>query len=346
MLYFVWTTSVALAATSLLLMVGMIVARVVRNLRDRRLKERRAALIGAVLQWLDGQTGEQEVVRAWSADPAVLVVLSAELLSLLRGEEHSRLVALFEACGLPALLRRQVKQRHRPAALLAAENLRYFPGPQTTAVLTAALEHPHHDVRLTAALSLAEHDQAPDIRDLASRLEIGGSLTTGVMTALLRRIAQQQSDSLWAVSQDASAAPLLRVMALDALATTGNYALVPGITQLALNSTGDIAAQALRSLGRLGHPAAWPAVEAGLSSPEFAVRVQAASAAGRIGLLGLADKLAALLADDMWWVRYRAAEALAELGEVGRSLLHRASQAGNEAEARIAALALAEKGLR
>lgn len=346
MLYFVWTTSVALAAASLLVMAALIVARFIRNLRERRLKERRAALVGAVLRWLNGEGGEQDLIEAWRSDPIVLILLSSELLSLLRGEEHARLVALFEACGLPALLHKQVMQRHRRAAELAAESLRHFPGPRTTAVLTAALDHAYHDVRLRAALSLAEHDQAPDVRELASRLETGGTLSTRLTTALFRRIAPQQQESLWALCEDATAPPPLRVMALDALATTGNYALVAGMTRLAQEAGGDVAAQALRSLGALGHPAARPAVEAGLASPEFAVRVQAASAAGRIGLVDLADKVAALLTDDVWWVRYRAAEALAELGERGRRLLQRATEAGQEAERRTAALVLAEKGLQ
>lgn len=346
MLYHLWTASMALAAASLLIMAALIVARLVRNLRERRLRERRALLIGTVLGWLDGQISEQDAIKTWRAHQEVLVLLSAELLSLLRGDEHARLVALFETCGLPALLRRKLMQHQRAAALLAAENLRFFPGPETSAALTAALEHPYHEVRLTAALSLAEQNQAPDVRELTSRLEVRGNVSARVMTALFRRIAPQQTDSLWALCQDEAAPPLHRVMALDAVATTGNYALVEGITRVALNATGEVAAQALRSLGMLGHPAARPAVEAALASPEFAVRVQAASAAGRIGLVDMADKLAALLADDIWWVRYRAAEALAELGEEGRLRLRRAMADGQGAERRVATLVLAEKGLR
>jgi HEAT repeat protein len=101
----------------------------------------------------------------------------------------------------------------------------------------------------------------------------------------------------------------------------------------------------IRALGVLAHPAAEPAVIAGLSDQAWEVRAASAEAAGRIGLVSAAPLLVQALADGVWWVRFRSGEALSALGEKGVASLRLAAGVDQDVVRRAASLALAERGV-
>ena len=180
------------------------------------------------------------------------------------------------------------------------------------------------------------------------RLGLGTEQPSRTMVGLFRTIAQTQADEIKALVLEPGHNLDVRIAAIEALASTGDYSLVPVIAELALaaaDGTEELP-RYLHALGKLGHPSGRKAVLAGLSSASMAARAAAARAAGRIVLTESADRLGQMLGDPEWWVRFRAAEALFELGEAGLSRLRLAAGQGSDPARDAAATMLAARGPR
>ena len=340
-----WSASLILAGISILTMLGLVFARLLRDRRAWRQNQLRRELAHRIFRWLEGELPDEVVLGVAAKNSTLLASLAGELLGLVRGHDRDRLVAIFERAGLPGYLRRQLRHHRGSNRIAAAEALRDFPGPMTTQALLQSVQRGKGELKIAAALALADLNALPDARLLARWLGIGTLAHTRLSIDLFRRIAPSQTEALLAIAEGDDWPELARTVALEGLGSTSNYTLADRIGKIALKSGGNLAAKALQALAELGHPGAGHAVEAGLSSPDVSVRVQAANAAGRIGLSSLAGRLAALLSDDVWWVRFRAAEALIQLGAVGRDRLAAIAREGTGPAAQVASLVMAEKNL-
>jgi HEAT repeat protein len=231
--------------------------------------------------------------------------------------------------------------------LAAAEALADFGDDQSIERLRDALDDRNADVRLSAALALAASGEAPPVRTLIEKLGIGSTEHSLLIVGLFRDIAGDRPGEIRELVEDPDAHPAVKVAAIDALSNSGDYSLVPLISDLAMKADpcGEELPRYLRALGDFGHPAAAKAVEHGLESQAWWARAAAAQAAGRIGLAGAAERLVALLDDPQWWVRFRAAEALVAVGEEGRRLLRETARGDSQLAATAARLTLAEQGL-
>ena len=227
---------------------------------------------------------------------------------------------------------------------MAAEALGYFDDEASTVGLQAALSDPNPDVRLTAALSLAQSNRSPPVEVLVERLKIGTDERSLLVISLFKDLAEERSDELEALLADPSAPSGARMAAAQALAHSGRYAAVPLISRIIVQqeaSPHDVP-RLLRALGQLAHPAGADAVRFALGSPSPRIRAAAAEAAGKIGLVELTPELTALLAAEDWTIRFRAGEALVAFGGKGREALEAvaggpAQSVAGEAAARILA---------
>lgn len=339
-----WAVSVGLAGVALLIMCGLIFARLLAHRRDGALAARRRILIPLLL----GDASDETVRAAVAPGSPILNDLAIELIQLVRGEERARFVATSTRLGVTDQLRRTLARASVRARMVAAETLAHFPDPLTTDALEAALEDKSADVRFAAALSLASSDRAPDARRLVNLLGLGTREQSMLIVALFQEISRTRPGEIHALIDDAQCPPTVKVAAIEALAASGDYSLVPSIVALALaaDPAGEELPRYLRALGAFQHPAAAPAIVRWLGAPTSWVRSAAAEAAGRVGLVGTADTLIVLLDDPDWWVRFRAGEALVRLGESGRRLLVECSHGGTELARSAAHLTLAEHAVR
>ena len=122
----------------------------------------------------------------------------------------------------------------------------------------------------------------------------------------------------------------------------GDYQFLGGFEDLARDPSPEVAAAALRALGRVGHPAASGTVLAALGSTDWEVRSEAADATGRIGIAEAIGPLVFLLDDGEWAVRYAAGKSLRKLGAAGMEALQRAAREGTSRSQRTASLILSE----
>lgn len=340
-LFDLWAISLALSGLALAIMCGLIIARLVSGRRDRQSHLQRQKLLPLLLN-----EAADEELQLPGMEKA-LTKITIELIELVRGDDKERLVATATRLGVPKSLREQLRKGTTRARIMAAEMLSHFSDDYCTEALERALEDRDPEVRLTAALSLVGSDRAPPLPVLIQKLELGTSEQSMLIVTLLNDLHRQRPDEVHALIEDAAISASLKAAAIEALASSGDYSLVPAITRLALQ-TSDEAPELpryLRALGTLQHPAALPAIQKGLGSLTWWVRAAAAEAAGRIGLFETSYKLLDLLDDEDWWVSFRAAEALVRLGEPGLRLLQERSRCGSPRARRAAQMTLAEQAI-
>lgn len=336
----IWLLSLGLALVAVAIMLALVAARLITTRRARRRAAERRTLLPMML----GQKAVDTAVLR--RRPALVADLYLELIQLVRGEERAQFVERAALLGIPEQLARQARSGSRRRRVRAVQALCEFVEPAAHEALHRALDDPDEDVRLAAALGLATQNAVHDAGELMNKLALGAGRPSLLVVTLLRRIAEGQPDQIKALALEPGQYPEIRLAAIEALATTGDYSLVPTIVDRALTAEdgSEELPRYLHMLGKLGHPAARPAILASLSRPDMAARAAAAGAAGRIALLESADQLALLLDDAEWWVRFRAAEALILLGAPGIARL-RAVAAGGSGRAREAAeTMLAEHG--
>ena len=342
-LYGLWLVSLALSALALLIMIALIAARAISARRQHRREAERRRLVPLLLGGEADPKGLAEAERA----PDLLTDLSTELVQMVRGSDKENFVASSARLGVPERLRHRMDTGSPRTRLAAAEALADFGDDASIERLRHALDDRNADVRLSAAIALAASGEAPPARTLIEKLGIGSSENSMLIVGLFRDIAGERPEEIRELVEDETTHPAVKVAAIDALSNSGDYSLVPLISDLAMNADacGEELPRYLRALGDFGHPAAAKAVAYGLASDAWWARAAAAQAAGRIGLTGASDRLVALLDDPQWWVRFRAAEALVAVGEEGQQLLRRTAREGSELAATAARLTLAEQGL-
>lgn len=344
LLQYLWLVSLTMAAFSLLIMVGLLIARSLNTYLERKREAERKRLITVLL-------GDRAGLSANSTPPfgvrrKLLTDLSVELIQLVRGEDRERFVATATAMNVPERLRHQLDSGSPRLRLAAAEALAHFDDDKSIERLRLALEDANPDVRIAAAVSLAALGNPPPAAELVYKLGIGTRENSLMAVSLFRDVADRRPNELKALLVDENIPAGAKAAVIESLSASADYTLVPMIVSLASEEEDPRhMTRYLRALGNFGHPASEPAVKHGLQSRHWDVRAVAAGAAGRIGLPSLAPNLKQLLGDAEWWVRFRAGEALASLGSKGAEQLREVASSGREPGRTAALKTLAEQGL-
>lgn len=336
-LFVLWLVSLGIATAALLVMLGLVVARLLGRRRIMRDEGQRRRLIPMLLG------GESEGIE--TAPKRLVADVSVELIQMVRGGDRDAFIANAMRMGVPDQLRTRLDSGSARERVIAAEALAQFPDAVSHDRLVVALEDRNPDVRLAAAMALAVAGHAPDVRMLIDRLSLGVHENSLIMVSLFEEIARQRPGEIKELVLDDSVVEGVKAAAIEALSASGDYSLVPLINRLVLDSRADSDAlpRYLRVLGEFAHPAGTEAVRAGLASPTWWVRAVAAQSAGQIGIGDAMTQLVALLADEHWWVRFRSAEALTRLGDAGAALLHEQADLGEPRARDAATLVLAER---
>ena len=340
-LLLIWDLSLLLAGAALGTMILLILARLVVRRRERRREQRRRHLVRELLR---GETLSAAQVKAL---PRGLVTDTfVDLIHLVRGDERALFVEQAAELGVAEQLVRRARSPSARKRLVAVQSLADFHDEDSLRRLHASLEDRNEDVRLAAALSLAEAGRSDDIHALVERLGLGTEQDSMMMVTLFRVVAEDRPDEIKALVLSPETNLQARLAAIEALATSGDYALVPVIAELALAAPDDSEElpRYLRALGTLGHPAARAAIMDGLTRASISARAAAAAAAGQVRLREAADRLTELLDDQEWWVRFRSAEALVNLGKSGIARLREVACLGSPIAREAASTVLAEHG--
>lgn len=330
-----------MCSVALLTVAALLLLRAIASGHARRREDMRARLLPALLR---GETIETENPRLARKVAASLI---ADLAELVRGSDRDALIRAAEEVGAADVLARQLQSRTAQDRLLAAEALAMFPA-RADAVARVALTDRNPDVRLGAALALAQEGRAPPPAELVRKLGLGTTENSLLGVSLMRDLVRINPHAVEALLYDLDVPDAAKLAATDALATSGavdHAPLVAWMAEASVEDT-DLRPRIFRALGRLGHPAGHDAILSGLDSTSWQVRASAAEAAGRSGLTRAVERLGELLGDDQWWVRFRSGQALTRLGAAGRLELHRGALGTHPVARTAAKTILAEEGLR
>jgi HEAT repeat protein len=340
-LWVLWDTSLVLMAAALLSLLILLVARAFGGRRARKHERVRQQVTRALL------SGDLVLASAGSRlDRQIAAEVTIELAELVRGSDRERFLHNAQALGVADVLRRALRAGSAQERLTAAEALAMFPGETAREVL-AALDDRNPDVRLGAALALAQNHRAPPAAELVRKLGLGTRERSRLAVSLMRDLVETDPQGVEAMLYDETLPDEAKLAATDALAASGMVESAPLVAWMAgaAKHQTELQPRIYRALGRIGHPGGRDAVLEGLRSPEWQVRSAAAEAAGKIGLTDAIAPLRDLLGDDHWWTRFRSGEALSRLGRAGRNALIQEAQSGSPLAQHAATATLTERSL-
>lgn len=320
-----WQISVSLASASTVIMLVLVLRRYMLNRLQARRQVKRKMLIREVVAYLE--TGDEAGIKraVGRANASLLLAeVAAELFRLVRGNDADRLVSLLETSGSIDCLVSLCRHRQADKRLSAVETLTFLPGQVALGTLDERLGDPEPDIRLAAAIGLAQRGSVASVGALIDRLLIGEDEASPLFLTLFRALSPRYNAELIALL-DADIAEPVRVLILDALGLSGDYGVLPALIGAAGHPGFEVRAAAMRGLSRLDHPRGRRAIVECLSDGDWRVRLQAAACCGQLGLTEAVEAIVGLLSDLQWWVRYRAAEALVRLGPAGRAALDAAA---------------------
>lgn len=335
----IWQLSLALCSVAVLSLALILIARFVAERRDTRTATERRRI--ALMLMAPHLNAPLPPTRALEKEAAARLAL--EMAELVRGPDREALLANAEALHIPRTLLRNSVSRSAQDRLLAAEALAMFPMGQDR--VRQMLRDRNPDVRLGAALALAQNQAAPPASEIVHRLGLGTSERSLLVASLMRDLVDADPASVEDLLGDETVPDAAKLAAVDALAASGRVEHAPLVARMAAEADTDdeLLPRIYHALGRIGHPSGHAAIMHGLSHPAWAVRAAAAQAAGMNQLAQAAEALGELLGDDQWWVRLRAGEALWRLGLRGRKVLEDAAASGDALARKAAALTLEER---
>ncbi len=340
LLIIVTVVAVGLAAIALFGGLLTIVGHAVRLRVEHRRNQLFESLVRRILENLEKPDWDRDLVEVIRRNPALGAELFSEISELVRGESGERVLNLCRRAGIDRWLLRRARSWRTERRRVAVDTLRLFPGEETVAALQRALADPSNEVRLTAALSLAELGAIPPVSTVVQMVLGNTSEQSLLLNRLFDRLAALRPAEVLDVAKGPVSKAFLRPIAIRALGEAGRLELKDAIAGLIEDPEPEVRAAALDAAGDFGDFDAKEHVRRALKDPVQFVRIRAINAARRLDLRELAPEIAALLADANWWVRFRAGEALAAFGvpvpEPERKVIDLV-QAGNAARARGAA---------
>ncbi len=338
-----WTASLLMAASSVLFMTGLVIARLISEAGRARRRARREALVADMMSAMDGEADAARL-KSEVREPRLVARALLELSTLIRGRELAAVTAALTRAGAEPALLRLMRSRNGEDQIAACEALGLFPSDKAAAALKTRLKRRRTSmrVRIAAARALLQMGETPDLNDLLAAFDIGEVHAPLELSAILDEIARRAPEAYLERLKSSRDAPALRAMMVGVLGRLGRYEALPVLLGAASDPEPSVRSAALSALGALGHPDAEPVIAAALDDPVPEVRAEACDAAGRTALAALAPRLAERLDDDEWLVGFRAASALLRLGEAGRETLDAAAGRASPRAMRTAQMVLAE----
>ena len=346
MLMLVWISSIALAAAAFLVLGVLVVLRLLHERGNRRAAQQRRQVMSALIRFSDDDDRGALLGALRPIRQSVIATAGFEFLEMLRGEERERIEAVFAKVGLPAFIRHRLRRGNEAERIHATEMLAAFPGAESVRSLETALRADRaREVRIAAAIALSRLAALPALDATLSSIGPRGQRSRRLVD-LFPSLPPARAGELAAYASGTHHPSFIRAAAIDALSSSSGLRLLALFDRLAEDAAPEVAAAAIRALGRCGHPTAYPTLLAAMRSPDWEIRTEAAEAAGRMALERAVEPLSRLLADSEWSVRYAAGRSLKALGPPGLAQLRRMAQDDGSRCQRTASMVLAEGQIR
>lgn len=313
-----WSFALSLSAVSLLGMAMLIVARPIRNIRDKQMARSRTAILAV----LTGSDVDDRVLRRHVTRTARLKSLAPivlEVLAILRGRARTEFIARLTRAGTARALRRCLQYGEAADRQRAVEALVAFAPFESEEALQRAWWDRNSAVRFAAFRASIKIGAPPAFVDLLRLADEAGPSDMALALDVLRRMAARQPQAACSAILHTSLRSTTRIALIEAVATN----LDSRSTDVLLATSGDsdpaVRASAVGAMGWHPMPLVFAAIVKAFTDEAWAVRASAAEAARRARLSASEPLLRLLLTDEHWCVRLRALQALAVLRPVLRA---------------------------
>lgn len=316
MMFWLTIAIVSICVIFLVLMVGMVIARVILDWRHRRARRLSSAIAPRIAQL---EAGELEAAGFAESLAGGEKRLSQEMLLVsFAGSEPAAAQALrraYRAAGHFARDVRELRARRWWQRAAAAERLGATGDPEALPHLVEAMHDEEAEVRFRAANALGAIGVPQAIAPLVRALDEPSRWSSIRIADILATMGPGVDDEL--IDAFPTLSPGSRPLVLDILAKAGARHRTDWIRSLLEYEDENVRARACHALGVLGTPDDGGRLMARLQDPAWPVRALAAKALGQLRVPDSAPVLAAALRDPEWWVRANSAEALRSLGQRG-----------------------------
>lgn len=315
LLYTLTLVAIALATTALLGAIVVIFAHALRQRAKIRSEIARNHLFDQIVAGLDNERWEPVLVAYLRKNMILAVDLFSELTELIRGHNRTRIEELCRDAGMDKWLQSRLRSSRSDARRIAAESLRLFADAESISALETALDDRATEVRLTAAISLAELNVLPSVATVLEKIVEPQQHQTLQFQRLFESLSRTRPLEMLEIAQGTLGCSFARPIAIRALAGVGRSDLGPQFAALIVDADPEVRAAALDGVAALGYLAAQPQIRAALSDDVSFVRVRAIECVRRLDLQELAPIIANLSQDANWWTRFRAEETLRAISE-------------------------------
>jgi len=313
-LFIVALVAATFAAIALIGGIFTIVLHAIRQARELTNRQVTEQLTRDILQELEKPEWSPDLVETMRRNRRLGADLFSDLSELIRGENRERLRELCRQAGIDRWLMKRAVSHRTERRRDAVDMLRLFPSEETIEILRRALKDRSNEVRLTAALSLAELDATPPVSDVVETLFENSREHPLLLHRLFDRLAAYRPAEVLSVARGSSDKPFLRPIAVRALGRSGKLEVKDAVAALIEDPEPEVRAAALDAAASLGDLDAKDRIKKALKDPVQFVRIRAIDAARRLDLRDLGPEILELLEDENWWVRFRAGETLAAFG--------------------------------
>ncbi len=321
MYQFILLLIAAAASFFLVLLLLIVVNKGWREISERRLRRRRAALEPDFFRYVTG-TGPigdhlQQPLRP--SDRPLVEEIFFDLGRVVQGAAWQRAREAFLALGFVDYYIRRLDSRSWWSRAEAAEKLGYIGSEKATRPLVGHMDDPVGEVRVRIARALGRIGTPEALDHLIEALKDPGRWSAIRVGGILIKSGEAAAERL--IGAFPSLPLHARLAAIDIFARIRTLKAVPLLTELMEDPEADIRARAAFALGATGDPGSTDALTGALGDPAWPVRAMAAKALGRIRGEAPIPSLCDALRDSEWWVRANAAEAIRNTGPAGARAL-------------------------
>lgn len=336
LLEFIWSLSATLAALSCGVMAALIVARLIRQSRDRRLPALSVRLVLDLLAYSKGEIEAPKLAVRTRHERDLVLKSALDVARALDGASLERLVGLMRSVSLDVHCRRLAVRGHIPDRVAAIENLRLFRDAETASFLQQLQASPHFRICVAGMRTSIEVGRPPDLEavlKLAERPE-------GARSLALFKIVEVCVHANLTPALAILAAGLPReshVMTLKAIGTSRSPLALRAIARSTNDIDPEVRAAAITALRAIGAADIAPYFVAALRDVDWRVRLKAVEGLGQCGAPEDRASIEPLLNDSVWWIRFRAGEALERLARAEPSSGASALKTQDEGKSPLAA---------
>ncbi len=295
--------------------------------RETSRQIKRTQLRLGILSYLSDETVMNELLITINQSPELISGVLGQLASNISLEDKPKLDALLNHPAMLAIISREVKKlnsRNWHVRQRAATYLPYLcAAEKISEALIIALEDKHDEVRVAAALSLAQLKESHATAKIINSLTYSNAIPWARTLEVVLQMGPAAKEPLIEILEDSNASERAKTIAVAYLGIQRSQGTSALIQRFSDSKDINLRIQSAKALGILHESSSLETLINGMQDNAWEVRAMSAQALGNFSQHQALEILEKNLGDPAYWVRYNCANALMSKREAGMLVLRR-----------------------